>query len=86
LLLVYFALTWTVVENLYVLATKDKTFAGVAAIAALAATALIFVLMLFDPHLTVRGTADLYFPLLALPLASLSAKRVAHQTGSMQFL
>ena len=29
---------------------------------------------------------QLYFPLLALPLANLSAKRVAHQTGSMKFL
>ena len=80
LLLVFFALTWTVVENLYVLATRDKTFAGVAAIAALAATAMIFVLMLFDPHLTVRGTADLYFPLLALPLVNLPAKRVRDET------
>ena len=79
LLLVFFALTWTVVENLYVLATSDKTFSGVAAIAALAATAMIFVLMLFDPHLTVRGTADLYFPLLALPLVNLPARRVAHR-------
>lgn len=79
LLLVFFALTWAVVEDLYVLATKDKTFAGVAAIAALAATAMIFVLMLFDPHLTVRGTADLYFPLLALPLVNLPAKKVVHQ-------
>ena len=35
---------------------------------ALAATAMITVIMLFDPHLTVRGCADLYFPLLALAL------------------
>ena len=78
LLLVFFVLTWAVVDDLYSLATRDKTFAGVAAIAALAATAMIFVLMLFDPHLTVRGTADLYFPLLALPLVNLPAKKVIY--------
>lgn len=86
LLLVFFILTWAVVDDLYVLATKDKTFAGVAAIAALAATAMIFVLMMFDPHLTVRGSADLYFPLLALALVSLPAKRVIHKVSTSQSL
>lgn len=40
-----------------------------AATAALGALAMITVLMLFDPHLTVRGSADLFFPLVALALA-----------------
>jgi hypothetical protein len=76
LLLVFLGLIWTVAHDFYGIATKDRTFSGVAAVAAIAATAMIFVLMLFDPHLTVRGGADLYFPLLALPLAGLSARKV----------
>lgn len=41
----------------------------VAAIAAMAALTMIATLMLFDPHLTMRGTADLFFPLLAMAVA-----------------
>jgi hypothetical protein len=39
---------------------------GTAAMASLAYLMVIVVLMLLDPHLTIRGSADLFFPLLAL--------------------
>lgn len=44
-------------------ATRPVRLAATASIAGLAT---IVVLMLFDPHLTMRGSADLFFPLLAL--------------------
>ena len=58
---------------------------AIAAAAALAGTAMIFTLMLLDPHLTVRGCADLFFPLMALAVVGQAggwpAKALPH-TGS----
>lgn len=50
------------------IARSRKDAIGVAATASAAALAVLAVLMLFDPHLTMRGTADLSFALLALAL------------------
>jgi hypothetical protein len=49
--------------------TRDDSI-GVAATASAAAVAVVAVLMLLDPHLTMRGTADLGFALLALAFTS----------------
>jgi hypothetical protein len=48
---------------------RERTDAvGVAATAAFSYLVATIVTMLFDPHLTLRGSADLFFPLLALSL------------------
>lgn len=50
---------------------QERTDAvGVAAISAFSYLIAMTVTMLFDPHLTLRGSADLFFPLLALSSVS----------------
>lgn len=54
-------------------AIRDRIDAvGIAATAAFAGLVSIIVLMLLDPHLSMRGGADLFFPLLALSFAATS--------------
>jgi hypothetical protein len=55
-------------------AQKRTDAVGVAAISAFSYLVAIIVTMLFDPHLTLRGSADLFFPLLALSLVSQSSQ------------
>jgi hypothetical protein len=76
LLLAFLALSWVVARHLFPIARDGQGPIAIAAAAGFAGMAMIFVLTLFDPHLTVRGCADLLFPLLALAL-------VRHDRGSL---
>lgn len=66
LLLCFFIFVWLVGRQARVSSQSPDGAIAVVGAGTLGAVALIFVLTLFDPHLTVRGTADLFFPLVAL--------------------
>lgn len=69
LLLAFFAFLWIAIRAVWRVA-RDRTDAvGVAGVASFAALCVVGVLMTLDPHLTLRGSADLLFPLLALATA-----------------
>jgi hypothetical protein len=51
------------------IASRRQDAVGVAAIASLASLTAVFFLMSFDPHITMRGAADLTYTLLALATA-----------------
>jgi len=76
LLIAFFWFSWVVCRDLRKIALVDRGPVGVAAAAGFASAAMIFVLMLFDPHLTVRGSADLLFPLLALSLVAVGTDKL----------
>ncbi len=64
----YLAFTWVGIQELGRITRGRPDAIGIAALAGTTGLAMVFVLMLFDPHLTMRGGADLLFPLLALAL------------------
>ncbi|HMR31269.1 MAG TPA: hypothetical protein PKA33_12975 [Amaricoccus sp.] len=66
LLAAFLVLSWVVCRDTLAIARHDDGPVAIAATAAFAGMTMIFTLMLLDPHLTVRGCADLFFPLLAL--------------------
>jgi hypothetical protein len=69
-LVAFCAFTWVAVRTTAAIARTRRGPVGHAATAALAGLVAVFVLMAFDPHLTMRGTADLLFALLAMATAA----------------
>ncbi len=62
----FFVFLWTNLRAMARLAKSRDDAIGVAAIAAFAALAVLAVVTVADPHLTLRGSGDLLFSLLAL--------------------
>jgi hypothetical protein len=73
---------WTNLRRFTAPARSRSDAIGAAALGAVVALAVITVLMVFDPHLTFRGSADLLFSLLAL--ASVGARVDRAAPASMQ--
>lgn len=70
LLLAFVAFVWAGVRTVARVARERADAIGVAAVASFSSLCVMAVLMVLDVHLTVRGSADLLFPLLALALTA----------------
>lgn len=68
LLLAFLAFLWVTIRATARVARARDDTVGVAAAGTFAALWVVALLSTLDPHLTLRGTADLLFPLLALAL------------------
>jgi len=69
LFVAFFVLLWFALRRTAAVARARDDAIGVAAAAAFTALCVVAVLMTLDPHITLRGSADLLFSLLALALA-----------------
>jgi len=69
MLLAFVYFLWATLRRVARVARMRPDAVGVAAIASFTALVVVAVLQLFDPHLTLRGAADLCFFLLALALS-----------------
>lgn len=73
LLVAFGAFLWVTMRTTLRVARRRADEFGVVAVASFASLVVIAVLMVFDVHLTLRGSADLSFPLLAMAVAGLRA-------------
>lgn len=80
-LLAYLLFTWVAVRSTAAIARSRRGPIGVAAVGSFASLIVTFVLMSLDPHLTMRGTADLLFSLLALATAVPRTRKPGVDTG-----
>jgi hypothetical protein len=81
LLAAFVAFVWIGLRTVIPIARARRDAVGVAAAASTAAFGVLVVLMLLDPHLTMRGTADLSFALLALALTCWCRQRTPEEVS-----
>jgi hypothetical protein len=74
-LVAFLAFAWVGISDFSRVCRTRLDAVGIAALAATTGLSIVTVLMLFDPHLTMRGGADLLFPLMALALLRPAARR-----------
>ncbi len=68
LFLAFFVFLWKGLRATAAVVRRRADAVGVAAIASFVSLVVLAAVTIFDPHLTMRGSADLFFPLLALAL------------------
>lgn len=73
--LAFCAFVWVAMRTMGRIARARDDAIGMVAVASFTSLAAMTVLMTFDPHLTLRGAADLDFSLLALALTGWTAQR-----------
>jgi hypothetical protein len=71
---------WVTFRRLEAVVRNGQEPMHTAGVGSIVGLATIVTLMLFDPHLTMRGSADLFFPLLALSLASNAGRELTRST------
>ena len=71
--LAFVAYAWVTIRTVAAIARRRSDAVGVAAAASFTALVVTVVLMALDPHITLRGSADLSFALLALALTGSGA-------------
>jgi hypothetical protein len=76
---------WTALKDLWHVGRERADSVGIAAAASFSWLVTMATLMLFDPHLTMRGSADLFFPLLALSFAKRPPTRPNRSNARSQF-
>jgi hypothetical protein len=76
-LLAFVWYAWVALRTVAAIARRRTDAVGVAAAASFTALVVTVVLMTLDPHITLRGSADLSFALLALALTGSAAARAS---------